>query len=376
MKKKVQLLCILLIFSIRCIAQKHTTTIYQAGESGYACFRIPAIVQSPDGLILAFAEGRRSNCADFGNVDIVLKTSKNKGKTWSRLQKVVENDSFQASNSAPVFDLLDPRYPQGRLFLFFNTGNAHENEVRHGKGKREAWYITSTDCGKSWAAPINITSQVHRPLPDTGDWRCFANTPGHALQLPTGQLVIPANRSAGPPQQTFLDYRAFAYYTDNHGESFHIMPEVDYPGSNEATAAALPNGHFLMSIRDQSGRANARILAIGNINKQWDTAWVATALPDPVCQGSLLNFSTKNKHVLLHSNPASTSNRCCLQVKISLDNGQNWVQIYELPNKKAAYSDLVQIDANTAGLLAEVDDYSRIVFKRFRVRVKTSYLKG
>ncbi|MCC6725707.1 MAG: exo-alpha-sialidase [Saprospiraceae bacterium] len=352
-----------------CFAKNAAITVFQSGEAGYACFRIPAIVRSPEGVLLAFAEGRKTGCSDFGDVDVVLKTSKNKGKTWSQLRVVAENGHLQSGNPAPVFDLLDPRFPKGRLFLFYNSGNASEHDIRLGKGQREVHFIASSDDGSTWSPPTNITAQVHRPLPHSADWRSYANTPGHALQLPSGRLIVPANHSAGPPKDGFLDYRAFAFFSDDHGESFQIMPDIDYPGSNEATAASLPGGRFLMSIRDQSGRAKARLMAIGSKQGIWDSTWVATNLPDPVCQGSLLNFSSKkNKQVLLHSNPASTTNRCCLQVKMSRDGGKTWQPILLQPNESAAYSDLVQLSRKSAGLLAEVDEYGRVIFQRFRVK--------
>ncbi|MBL0200455.1 MAG: hypothetical protein IPP81_09960 [Chitinophagaceae bacterium] len=40
---------------------------------------------------------------------------------------------------APVVDLTDPAYTTGRIFLFYNTGNKHESDVRNGNGLREVW---------------------------------------------------------------------------------------------------------------------------------------------------------------------------------------------------------------------------------------------
>ncbi|MCA6456564.1 MAG: exo-alpha-sialidase, partial [Chitinophagaceae bacterium] len=97
--------------------------VFVSGTEGYRIFRIPAIIRLPDGDLLAFAEGRVTGGADFGDIDIVLKRSRDKGRTWSTLQKVTDNDTLQSGNPAPVVDLTDPRYPKGRIFLFYNTGN-------------------------------------------------------------------------------------------------------------------------------------------------------------------------------------------------------------------------------------------------------------
>lgn len=351
------------------------TVVFQNGEAGYACFRIPAIVCSPGGLLLAFAEGRVQNCSDFGDVDIVLKTSSDRGQTWSALKVVASYDALQAGNPAPVFDLADPTHPEGRLFLFYNTGTTKEHAVREGKGIREVWYTTSTDEGRNWTAPVNITQFVNKPnMPafnplykNPEDWRSYANTPGHALQLSNGRIFIPANHSSGPPQEHYRDYRAHAFFSDDHGKSWHLSPAIDYPGSNESTAAELPGNGVLMSIRNQSGDQPYRLLALSkNGGITWDSIWVAHDLPDPICQGSLLNFnSDQGVAILLHSNASSQTERCCLTVKISQDGGIHWEKWMEIYSGSTAYSDLVQVTEKTAGVLYEKDDYTKIAFAWF-----------
>lgn len=117
----------------------------------------------PNGNLLAFSEGRVHGSDDFGDINIVLKRSSDNGNIWSTLQTVVDADSLQAGNPAPVLDLTDPAFPKGRIFLFYNTGNNYEGEVRKGNGLIEVWYKTSTDGGVSWSKKTNITTQVHRP---------------------------------------------------------------------------------------------------------------------------------------------------------------------------------------------------------------------
>ncbi len=351
------------------------TVVFQNGEEGYNCYRIPAIVRSPNGLLLAFSEGRINDCGDFGNIDIVLKTSADQGATWSKLKVVTRNDGLQTGNSAPVYDLLDPEFPEGRLFLFYNTGTTTEHGVRQGKGVREIWYVASSDHGKTWSAPVNITLFVNKPnMPEFNpqynfpeDWRTYANTPGHALQLSNGRILIPANHSMGPPQDRFAEYRAHAYFTDDHGKTWRLSEDVDYPGSNESTAAELPENGLLMSIRNQFGDHPYRLLARSqNGGETWDTVWVATDLPDPICQGSLLNFKNKrNENLLLHCNPDSQTERCCLTIKISRDGGEHWEKGPVVHAGDAAYSDLVQVDKTTVGALFETDDYRKIVFAKF-----------
>ena len=124
--------------------------LFTNGTDGYNCYRIPAIITAPNGDLLAFAEGRVKGCNDFGDVDIILKRSEDNGLTWGALTVVASNGQLQAGNPAPVVDFLDPEYPNGRIFLFYNIGDASEHAIREGNGLREILYITSTDNGQTW----------------------------------------------------------------------------------------------------------------------------------------------------------------------------------------------------------------------------------
>ena len=356
------------------------TLVFANGQDGYKCYRIPAIVAAPDGTLLAFAEGRRNDCGDFGDVDIVLKTSTDQGRTWGPLRVVVDFGTNQAGNPAPVFDLLDPRFPKGRLIMAYNTGTEGEREVREGRAIREVWTVSSTDNGQSWTAPQNITTQVNRPNKPAlnpaytfgEDWRSYANTPGHALQLAEGphrgRLFVAANHSAGPPQPHFRDYQAHGFYSDDHGQSWQLTPTLPYPGGNESTAAETTGGGLLFNARNQSGDAKARLLAhSADGGQSWGPVRVATDLPDPVCQGSMVSFFPEKakKRVLLFSNLNDTTKRRNLTVRTSVDDGRTWSAGRVVYAGSAAYSDLVMQRNGGIGLLYEKDDYTKITYAAF-----------
>ncbi|ULQ52067.1 sialidase family protein [Flavihumibacter fluvii] len=365
-------------------AQQKFVPVFESGKQGYNSYRIPAIIRLPNGDLLAFCEGRVKDAGDFGNIDIVMKSSRDKGKNWGPMQVVADAAEVQAGNPAPVVDLSDPAYPKGRIFLFYNTGNNHENEVRKGHGLREAWYITSIDNGLTWSVPVNITTQVHRPkqpavnkdydFPD--DWRSYANTPGHAMQFQSGRykgrIYIAANHSAGDPQQQSVDYKAHGYYTDDHGKSFQLGATINLPGSNESTAAELSGNRLLVNSRNQRGDIKSRIISISSDGgSSWDTTYFDPNLPDPVNEGSLLNIGSKaGKAVLAFTNAADTAHRNKLTLRISDDEGQSWKRSWlvyagDAANDAvdyAAYSDLVQTGKKEIGILFEKDDYTSIVF--------------
>ena len=111
------------LFSCESTTEKNDILLFTNGQGPYACYRIPAIVNSPDGNLIAFAEGRTKDCNDFGDVDILMSKSYDGGVNWSEPFVVAQFGKLQAGNPAPVWDTLDPHFPQGRLFLFYNTGD-------------------------------------------------------------------------------------------------------------------------------------------------------------------------------------------------------------------------------------------------------------
>jgi sialidase-1 len=368
-------------------AQQKDVPVFVSGTEGYKTFRIPAIIKAPNNDLLAFCEGRVNGSSDFGNIKIVLKRSSDNRETWSGLQVVASNDTLQTDNAAPVVDKTDPRYPNGRIFLFYNTGNVSESKLRNGLGVREVWYKTSVDNGLTWSDPVNITTQVNKPYQPkfnkaynfTEDWRCYANTPGHAIQFTAGKykgrIYVAANHTAGKPQPHYADGRAFGYYTDDHSKTFKISDDADMPGGNEVMAAELSGNRLMLNIRNQSGNIKQRIIAISNNGGQkWDMVYFDPHLPDPVCQGSILAIGTNNgKNILAVCNDADTVRRDNLTLRISYDEGKTWKKNYTVAKSPegykgdySAYSDLVLVSPKNIAVLYEKDNYRQIVFTAYK----------
>ena len=78
--------------------------LYRAGEGGYSAYRIPAMVTTSKGTLLAFCEGRKNSASDSGDIDIVLRRSFDNGRTWSPAQVVADKDGDTIGNPAPVVD--------------------------------------------------------------------------------------------------------------------------------------------------------------------------------------------------------------------------------------------------------------------------------
>jgi len=364
------------------------TVVFRSGEDGYASYRIPAIIKNKNGDLIAFSEGRVDHAGDYGNVDIVYKISQDQGKTWGKLNVAADYDKLQAGNVAPVVDLTDPAYPAGRIFLFYNTGNNHEGEVRKGKGLREVWYITSTDGAKTWSEPVNITSQTHRPnQPQVNpeytfkeDWRTYANTPGHGFQFVSGpnkgRIYIAANHSAGDPIAQGKDWNAHAFYSDDHGKTFKLSHNVPYPGTNESTAAQIGENEVYMSSRNQQLNPKQRVISVSNDGGEtWQSSAADPNLPDPINQGSVLSWKKGKNFVLAHINAADEKNRDNLTLRLSMDKGKTWYftkLIAKAPEgykgAYSAYSDIVLMKPKLVGILYEKDNYKDIVFLTEKIK--------
>lgn len=120
-----------------------------AQDPGYYCFRIPAVVQSARGTLLAFAEGRRHDCGDAGDIDLVLKRSTDGGRTWGPLQVINQGNGDTHGNPAPIVDrrtgriVLAETYNKGR-----NDGLSCDVPC-----DRTPYLQYSDDDGATWSAP-------------------------------------------------------------------------------------------------------------------------------------------------------------------------------------------------------------------------------
>ncbi|WP_030932300.1 sialidase family protein [Streptomyces sp. NRRL S-646] len=349
------------------------TVPFRAGHEGYASYRIPAAVVTAKGTLLAFCEGRVRSASDHGHIDIVLKRSTDGGRTWGPLQVAADNGTGLAGNPAPV--VLDT----GRILLVHvrNAPSASEETIRLGKVKdadgRRVWVQHSDDDGLTWSSPVEITKSVKQ-----AGWRWYATGPGHALQLGTGRIVVPANHSL-PPTGTDLGtegryYGGHCLLSDDRGETWSIGYVDDntdgYINANETTAAELPDGSVYFNTRNDSpspgNRADAHSQDGGRTLPL--PFRPQAGLEGPVCEGSLLQL--RDPDVLLFSGPAHPDARALMTVRASTDNGTTWRPVYTMDGLPAAYSDLVRIDASTVGILYETGDfgaYERIVLRRLPV---------
>ena len=354
--RSILLLCLLSIFSGTTSAQTgeesrelFSTPLFKRGDNGYFCFRIPAIIRTPGGALLAFAEARKNSCSDTGKIDLVVRRSDDNGKSWGEMRIVWSDNQNVCGNPAPVVE-----QQTGRILLLstWNLGSDTEKEIVTGTSQdtRRVFVLYSDDDGQSWSRPREITSDVK-----ASSWSWYATGPCHAIQLYQkpykGRIVVPTNHSQG--NKTYSQ----VIYSDDAGESWQLGGIVFQPGGNESTVTELRNGDLLLNMRCVNRKeSRSRAYAISHDGgESWEPMQYAPDLIEPVCQGSILNYSRSGKpsRTLLFSNPSSETKRVNMTVKRSTDSGKSWEEAVSVYSGPSAYSDMAILPNGDVALLYE-----------------------
>ena len=336
-------------------AEPVQAAIFTAGEGGYHTYRIPSVIVSQAGTVLAFCEGRKTGRGDAGNIDLILKRSTDAGKTWGKTQIVWDDDTHTCGNPCPV---VDDKTGTVWLLMTHNLGTDTEAMIVGGKtkGSRTVWITKSTDDGATWEIPLEITRAVKKP-----EWTWYATGPGVGIQLKGGRLLIPCDSKSDGGRVR----ESHVIYSDDHGKSWKLGGVVG-PNCNESQAVELADGSVLLNMRSFRGD-NRRLVAISKDGgKSFSDPVEDKALIEPVCQGSILRLPGE-KGGILFSNPASTK-REKLTVRLSRDEGKTWPHSKELHLGPAAYSCLVVLPGGEIGCLyerGEKSPYEAIAFARF-----------
>ena len=347
--------------------------IFLAGQDGYACFRIPAIIVAPDNTLLAFAEGRKNSCSDTGDVDLVLKRSKDHGQTWGDLELLWDQGSNTVGNPAPVVDATT-----GQIFLLvtWNLGIDREAAIieQTSTDTRHVYVLSSQDNGLTWSEPQKITSSVKQP-----NWTWYATGPGSGTQLTrppyAGRLIVACDHIEAETKH----YYSHIIYSDDHGETWQIGGTTPQHEVNESEVAELSDGRLLLNMRNYApGERNRKIAHSRDGGQTWSDLVSDSTLIEPICQASLqrFQFPEEGASILLFSNPASKTKRENMTLRASFDEGQTWPKSLLVHNSMSAYSDIVRLSDGMIGLLYEAGpDHDQAYFGIAFRRIALSELK-
>ncbi|MFI8164851.1 exo-alpha-sialidase [Streptomyces sp. NPDC085931] len=345
-----------------------------AQDPGYACFRIPAIVRTTSGTLLAFAEGRVLNCGDAADIDIVLKRSTDGGRTWGPLQVVNEGAGDTHGNPAP---LVDRRTGRVLLAETYNTGRTDAGNCSI-PCDRTPHLQYSDDDGRTWSRPRDLSDQI---LP--GDWNSwYATGPVHGIQLTRGEhagrLVFGVNTETWNGSRVSANHAALVV-SDDGGDHWRIGATDTWPIEEDGTFRQKPSevtlteradGALLVSGREQDGTDLGHRAQTVSTDGGDSFATPFRALPDfytPQVQGATLRLGDR----MLLSAPADPDRRRTMTVRSSYDGGRTWESVDRgtvVTTDWSGYSDMAAVDGSTVGLLYEggaADARDEIRFARF-----------
>src|SRR5262245_33213023 len=332
--------------------------VFTAGANGSQPYRIPAVMATKSGVLLAICEARKAGRGDHGDLDLVQKRSTDGGKTWGPIELIHEEGGeakITIGNPCPVLD-----QETGTIWMPYTRENDR------------VFVLSSSDDGRTWSKPREITSDVKK-----GDWTWYATGPGNGIQLTRGKykgrLVIPCDHRVGgnPLDKEGWDQagRSHVIYSDDRGQNWKLGGATDF-GMNECAAVELTDGSLMLNSRSYRGKACRGVSLSKDGGATWEPRFDDPVLVESVCQASLIRYSwlTEKKNsqgLLVFSNPAVPRGRNHLTVRLSEDDGKTWPHSRLVCEGSSAYSSLASLPTGQIGLLYERDDYKRIVLARF-----------
>lgn len=358
-----------------------TTRVFAVTPDNKPNYRIPAILQPPNGDILIFAERRNDGPGDIGDHDIVMKRSRDLGKTWSAEQMIFDDEKRVCTDLTAGLDRTN-----GKIWLFFL------------RDKKKYAYLTSDDSGETWQGPVSVHEQVTKPEWDQlrgkeeeekeagpaprgrgaiwgKDWvQRYGCGPGNAMvQLATGpkagRLIVPARHREDIGKGRLRSF-AHTFYSDDHGATWKLGGTIGL-NTSECQLVELANGDVMVVSRNESAEDapdNLRHLVATSVDggETWGPVRRAEELITPRCHGAterLTLASTDQVNRLLFSSPASPFRqkehpygRYNLTIRVSYDEGQSWTAGRTIWPHPASYSDVVVLRDRTIGFVYERGD--------------------
>ena len=348
--------------------------VRHAGDDGSNAFRIPGLVTTNKGTLLGVYDVRYNNSNDLQeHVDIGLSRSTDGGKTWEKMRLPLSfgetGDMPKAQNGVGDPSILVDTKTNTIWIVAAWT---------HGMGNQRAWvsshpgmdmYHTaqlvmakSTDDGKTWSAPINITDQVKKP-----EWHFLLQGPGRGITMQDGTLVFPI-QYIGKDRIP----NAGIMYSKDRGETWHIHNHAR-TNTTESQVVEVEPGVLMLNMRDNRGGSRA-VYTTTDLGRTWkEHVSSRTALQEPVCMASLISVKAKDnvtgKDLLIFSNPNSTSRRNHITIKISTDGGETWLPEHQLMIDEGdswGYSCLTMVDKETVGILYE-SSMAHMLFQKVKL---------
>ena len=309
------------------------------------CYRIPSLVTTTNGTLIAAIDERNNSCGDLKwnrDINIVIRKSFDDGKTWTKIKKIVDYPLGRSASDPSM--IVDKK--TNEIFLFFNY-----MDLDNAKDIYRFMVIKSSDNGENWSKPVEITNNIIKK-----GWEkdFMFITSGRGIQTKDGTLLhCLVNLNKG----------THVFGSKDHGKSWFLIDTPLNPG-DESKIIELSNGNWLVNSRVNSN--DSRYSHISKDNGQTWATYKNKDLQDPGCNASLVKYD----ELLLFTNAFDSKYRKNLSLSISKDQGRTWAKNQTIYKGESAYSSMTKLKNGDIGVFFEKDNYTKNVF----VRIPKSWL--
>ena len=327
--------------------------VRSAGDDGVAAYRIPGLVTTKKGTLVAVYDIRYNSSFDLQeDIDVGVSRSTDGGRTWGPM--IVAQDMGEwGGKSQGENGMGDPCIVldevTGDLLLFSAWAHGTKPGVHEWFAAQSGFepqttpqlmMSRSSDDGLSWTEPVSLTRQVKQEA-----WNFTFQGPGRGITMSDGTLVVPFQHQEPEPDRTPA---AGIMYSKDRGQTWHVHEHAKM-NTTESQVVELEPGVLMLNMRDnrKTGRA---VYVTRDLGRSWEPHSSDGQLVEPVCMASLI----KAGDLLLFSNPADAKERKNISIRISGDGGKSWTRQILLDEGTGwGYSCLSMIDNDTVGILYE-----------------------
>ena len=346
------LICTLISLSLYAATGFEQVDLFHQGDGGVHTYRIPALVRTRKGTLIAVADARHDSTSDLpARISLVMRRSSDGGRHWTPIRTLREVPEGGIGDASLLLDRSN-----GRIWCMHAYGppGVGFGNSRPGANTLQVNAMHSDDDGVTWSAPEDLTPQLKDPA-----WNGLFATSGTNIQSSKGRLLLPL---AVKDEKGVIGSRDG--YSDDHGKTWKTGGWAG-TGTDESHAVELPDGAILQNMRNGHTRAIARSTDGGSTFGPMEHD---AALPDPACNAGIMRTRWRGKDILVFTNAADPAKRRLLTVRLSYDGGRTWPASRVIQAGPAAYSTVIALPHGYVGVLYERGEkisIERITFARF-----------